>query len=464
LFFGGLALLFLTIALGGHTPVYRLWYEILPGTKRFRAPSLSFFVVALSLVTMAALTLERLAALRVGASSHNRRREAPAAEFGSIAWVVGGMVLLSVLGAALAGGEPTPPGAPGRAQGWIRFGFFAAAVGGVLWGWVHGRMRSAAAALGLAALTLADLWIIDRRFIHTVDEPEVTFAADDVVSFLRAQPGTTRVWNFPYPQPYRSGGPYGGNYPMLYGIEQAGGEHPNPLQRWNEYLGAGTRTYIDWHNWIVEAAIVDTAEGQAIAFRGRDGFLNAANIRYVISMAPLANPALREVHRGTALIYENTEALPRAYLVPEVEPASPQGAIEQMARAGWDPRRTAFVAGEPPRLARTPLEGDAAILEHTPDHVRIQVRASRPALLVLADNDYEGWHVRIGGNPAQPLRVNHTFRGVVVPAGASEVVWEFRPASLRLGFWIYLAGFGILGLYGVWLLLRARSHRRSAGV
>jgi hypothetical protein len=46
-FFLGLSLFFLTIALGGNTPLYRLYYEILPGTKRFRAPSLSYFVVAM---------------------------------------------------------------------------------------------------------------------------------------------------------------------------------------------------------------------------------------------------------------------------------------------------------------------------------------------------------------------------------------------------------------------------------
>ncbi|HEX6069477.1 MAG TPA: hypothetical protein VFZ18_06620, partial [Longimicrobiaceae bacterium] len=61
-FFLGLGLFALTIALGGGTPLYRLYYEILPGTKRFRAPAISFFLVSFALVTMAALALERLAA------------------------------------------------------------------------------------------------------------------------------------------------------------------------------------------------------------------------------------------------------------------------------------------------------------------------------------------------------------------------------------------------------------------
>ena len=58
-FFGGLALFAVTMALGGHTPLYHLYYAVLPGLNKFRAPDLAYYLVALSLVAMAALTLER---------------------------------------------------------------------------------------------------------------------------------------------------------------------------------------------------------------------------------------------------------------------------------------------------------------------------------------------------------------------------------------------------------------------
>ncbi|HEU0301283.1 MAG TPA: 6-pyruvoyl-tetrahydropterin synthase-related protein, partial [Longimicrobium sp.] len=40
-FFTGLGLFGLSLALGGNTPLYRLYYELLPGLKRFRAPDLA---------------------------------------------------------------------------------------------------------------------------------------------------------------------------------------------------------------------------------------------------------------------------------------------------------------------------------------------------------------------------------------------------------------------------------------
>lgn len=461
-FFLGLAVFMLTIALGGNTPLYRLYYEILPGTKRFRAPSLAFFVVAFSLVTMATLTLETLARLRAAAGERRTARTDESGGLGRLAWIAGAVVGVAVLGAVVTGGGPAGTDG-GVALGWARFALFAALVGAALWMWTRHLLGTRALAVALAVLTLADLWVVGRRFFHTVDPPEVTFAADDVVSFLRAQPQPARVWAFPFPRIYGGPGTYGGNYPMLFGIEQVGGEHPNPLHRWNEYVGAGTQTYIDWHNLITEAEVVGTAGGQAIAFRSQPGFLEAANVRYIVSLAPLAHPELREVHRGSALVYEHAAALPRAYLVPQVVTVPAERTLDALRAQPWDPRRTAVVPADAAiELPSAPLEGEAVVVEHEPDRVVVRTRASRPAFLVLADNYYPGWRASIGGRPVDVVRANHTFRGVVVPAGEHVVEFTFRPTDLYTGMYITLGGFLLLAAYGLVLLVRARRPTEPA--
>lgn len=460
-FFLGLSAFAMTIALGGNTPLYRLYYELLPGTRQFRAPSLIFFVVSLSLVTMAALTLERIAALRE-AARERRAGDAEAEErLGRLPWIAGGVVVLAVLGAMAASGEAAA-GAPTPAEGWMRFALFAALAGGVLWWWTAGRIATTAAAVMLALVALTDLWVVDRRFFHTVEGPDELFAADDVVTFLRGQPGTFRVWTFPYPRHYRGAGSYGGNYPMLFDLEQAGGEHPNPLARWVEYVGPGERTYIDWHNFITEGEVVETPEGQALAFRSAPGFLDAANIRYVVSTAPLIHPGFREVYRGSALVYENTQALPRAYLVPRAVEVPEEGMIEAMRSPGWDPRRLAVVpAGAGVELPEAPLEGGAEVVEHAPDRVVVRTRADRAALLVLADNYYEGWVAEVDGRPAEIVPANNAFRGVVVPAGEHTVTFVYDPGDLYTGFYVTTAGLLLLAGYGVFLLLRRRRRDES---
>jgi hypothetical protein len=343
----------------------------------------------------------------------------------------------------------------------MRFAFFAAVVAAALWAWSSGRMSSRMAAVLLALITLADLWIIDRKFFHTTDGPEVLFAEDDVVAFLKAQPGRDRVWTFPFPQPWRAAGPNGGNYPMLFEIDQVGGEHPNPLQRWVAYLGAGTATYTDWHNFVSDPKVVDTPTGQAIAFESAPGFLDAANVRYVISMAPLSDPSLREVYRGSALVYENTEALPRAYLVPRVEKVEGDGLAAMKAR-DWNPREVAFVAAAAPvDLPQGPLSGSAVLQSYAPDRVEVRTTSDRAALLVLADNYYDGWEATVDGREAPVVLANSTFRGVPVPAGSHTVVFRYAPARLYRGLAISLATAVLLAAAAALALYRRRPRAET---
>jgi hypothetical protein len=454
-FMAGLSVFALTLALGKYTPLYHLYYAALPGIDKFRAPDLAFCLVSFATVVMAALALEQLA---TGAEAGTRARTVRKEDGGArtLTLLVAGVVAVAVLGAMVsAAGASGEPG-PSRAAGWMRFALFAGVIGAVVLAWARGAMAPRIAAIVLAVLVAADLWVVGRKFFHSYAGPEQVFASDDVVDFLKSQPGPQRVWTLTIPQAYRGGGAYGSNFLMAHGIEQVGGEHPNPLQRWHEYLGEGQQTYIDWHRFIQNPAVVETPEGQAIAFGSTPGFMEAANIRYVIAMAPLAIPGFREVHRGSALVYENTRALPRAYLAASVVPA-PGRMVDAMAARPWDPRAVAFVEpGAGISLPAGPLQGGARVLEHTPDRVVVESQASRAAFLVLADNYYPGWRATVDGAETPIVRTNHVFRGVQVPAGTHRVVFTYAPSDLRTSTWISAAVLLLLGGIGIASVARRR--------
>jgi uncharacterized membrane protein YfhO len=88
--------------------------------------------------------------------------------------------------------------------------------------------------------------------------------------------------------------------------------------------------------------------------------------------------------------------------------------------------------------------------------VTIRTRASRDALMVLSDNWYKDWHAEVDGREVPVLRANHSFRGVVVPAGAHTVEFTFRPVELVTGLYIHVATMAMLALYGLYLLVRMR--------
>lgn len=439
-FFAGLAVFGLSFAFGASSPLYRLYYEFLPGTDKFRAPSIAFFLVSVALAAMAGLTLEQLARARASSTLPARRKASETAhDQPKLLWWLGGYLGLLVLAMLLSGGGSEAGSAASR--GWFRFTLFSAGFAALIWTWFEGKLASTGAAIGLALLVVVDLWIVDRPFFQTVDGPEYMFAQDDVSAFLASQPETGRVWTLPFPP----GGVYrnGGNYLMLFGIDQAGGEHPNPLQRYYEYVGAGEQSYTDWHNLLTYPQ-----------------FMAAANIRYLISGAPLEVPGFGEVHRGSAIIYENLSVLPRAYLVPRVVPVEGgAAALRQMENAAWNPAETAFVTAEAGRpLPNVGGGGTARVVESTPDRVVVDVNAESPAFLVLGDNYYPGWTATVAGAEEPVFRTNHTLRGVPVPAGRQQVVFEFHSAGLQIGYLIYFAGLVLLAAYAAWLLI---AHRRG---
>jgi hypothetical protein len=457
-FFAATALLALSMSLGGYTRIYRLYYNFLPGVNKFRAPSISLFLVSMSLVVMAALTLEALAKIRDKAPEEEKaaRRAAKGTKVTTesglakyFTFAIIGIGLLMVLV------SQTIPSPLGEATGWIRFGFFLLIVGFLFYGWVTGKFTSRTFAMALCVVTLLDLWVVTRKFFQTVRTPDEVYAPDDVVQFMRSKGDSGRVWVFPFggPAVYHGSEQVGENriplrnYLMHFGFEQAGGEHGNQLERYNKFAGAGEKVYVDWHN-----------------FTGWPAFMSAANIRYIVSGVELqmfnadsqqVTRDIEEVYRGSAIVYRNNLALPRAYLVPEARVIpNTDSALSFMKIRGWDPAKVAVV--DRPigiTLPATALVDSTVITEHKPDKVVIRTTTNRPALLVLGDVYAHGWKAWVDDKPTPIAITDVAFRGVPVTTGTHTVRFEFDPDALRTGRTISLILFAILIAYGVWYAL-----------
>ena len=81
-----------------------------------------------------------------------------------------------------------------------------------------------------------------------------------------------------------------------------------------------------------------------------------------------------------------------------------------------------------------------------------------PGLVVLADHWDKGWRANLNGNPVPILRVNHALRGVVVPAGAGTLEFQYAPASFAWGLRLSALGaIALLGWSGVTVFRRRSS-------
>jgi len=244
--------------------------------------------------------------------------------------------------------------------------------------------------------------------------------------------------------------------------------------------------------------------------------LDVASVRWVLTrrdlLADLAAAGLGDggfaLHseRGEARIYENREALPFATIVAEalfLPPAPPDDAItvpadadplepraESDARARLQAAALQDQAGTPGLVARrVVLEGDAPVddaryvrasqklalaggasvdvpkltLRGTPSRVasivrtptRVAVRLEEGGdggFLRLSEGFDPGWTASADGRPLAVLPADVAFRGVLVPAGTREVVFDYRPAAVSKGLalsggalalWAALTAFGV---------------------
>ncbi len=88
----------------------------------------------------------------------------------------------------------------------------------------------------------------------------------------------------------------------------------------------------------------------------------------------------------------------------------------------------------PPPLPADKSPGTVTIAPgETHTRVAVTLDGVSKGILVLADAFFPGWIASIDGKPARVLAVDVLYRGVEIPEGAKEVVFEYKPTQVRVG-------------------------------
>ena len=448
---GGAALLF---AVGTHTPVWRLLYEVLPGISLFRAPSMAVFVTGFAVATTAGLGVDRgLELVRRGDGRRILRLFAL-----PLALLVAGMVLslsgfLPGLWAAFTGWMPTGPAAEGleavrphMTRGFALAGLTVAVIATTWWATERGFL-GANGAVGVLALAVAvDEARVDGTFIQTL-EFEAFAAADPIAELLRDRARTE--------PPFRVLSLVGGGQDVslvMHGLELAAGHHPNDLARYRELIGmAGSGLPLNltppFHPNVARILNVryllwpDRDYGPLEAFAGPD---------------PLTLVERLQFSDGSpySTLYEYP-GLPRARLVGEALVVGEAEVLDVVLDTARYDTATQVVLSEAPLLdlEGPGLTGSVEWIKKTPNRATLDVEVSGAGLLVIADNWFPGWTAYVDGVESPVLRADHTLRAVPVRGGRHRV--ELRYASGLLQ-----ASLAVSILCGLILAAVATSHLR----
>ena len=195
------------------------------------------------------------------------------------------------------------------------------------------------------------------------------------------------------------------------------------------------------------------------------GLLSTSDLLLSPGAPPLRGPSLRRVYDGPdAVIYRNTKALPRVFLVDRQRTVEGErAALAAVTAPGFDGRRVAVTESELPGLPQDDGAaggggGSARLKQYGPERVVARVSVPRESLLVLTDTFFPGWKAAVDGREAPIERVDYLLRGVRIPAGASEVEFRYEPANYRAGWIISLiCTLAVL----IWAVVGWRQRRRA---
>ncbi len=128
-------------------------------------------------------------------------------------------------------------------------------------------------------------------------------------------------------------------------------------------------------------------------------------------------------------------------------------------RARDGPTQQTPDAAVPGAFASQALPGEwCGVVDHAAERVELKARLTEPGLVVLADQHYPGWRVRVesdGRAPyeAQIVPAGGLLRGVWLGPGEHRLVYVYRPASVLVGGvlsalgWLIAGGLVVIGLW-----------------
>lgn len=147
-------------------------------------------------------------------------------------------------------------------------------------------------------------------------------------------------------------------------------------------------------------------------------------------------------------IFENPNALPRVWMVPQSRAITEEDALKAIRGEGeqkFNPLEIALL--EKPPLTKVNLaideafsQANASMVSYAPNHLVVETSSDKRAALVVSEMNYPGWEATIDGQPAEIYTANFLLRGMIVPEGKHKIEMRYAaPAAAKGGILSALA-------------------------
>ncbi len=477
---GGVSLLALMLSWGYHfMPVSEFFFNFAPLYNKFRTVSMILVVLQILIPVMAVLAVNEVLFGGLSGVAGNSVQNSTVGKMIGVDkerikrgfyWslgITGGFCALFALVPSLAGGFVSASDAQmpdflieslreDRAgllrSDAIRSLLFIVIAAAVLWLGYSKKLKGVQAVAILAVLVLVDLWSVDKRYLndsHFVSKREFTNIftprpVDNII--LNDRDLNYRVLDL-------SVNTFNDSY-VSYHHKTIGGYSPAKLQRYQDLIERN----ISQEMGAIGAALqgVKTVMEAQTAL-GNYPVLNMLNTRYIIvsgNSAPLVN----ERALGNAWFVNSVSKAANANMeikmLGEIDPAHEAVVAENFITEEYLGEFFAPVSRSRGLSCYFDTDSTATIelVNYSPNRLVYKYRSATPNMALFSEVFYApGWEATLyagksgeantvgnaseqaNGQQLDIFRANYILRGLVLPAGEGEIVFEFKPQSFTKG-------------------------------
>lgn len=300
--------------------------------------------------------------------------------------------------------------------------------------------------LSLSLFQFFETYYYSKDFIVSVASPGEYYKKDEIVSQIQKDMDLFRVFPISYGE---------NDFLNLYGIQTISGIHPSPFYEYQIFINnSGSvmfnpQTLFDKQNrlrllnvkYLITPKIPQDTAGYPLSTQNAIIFYQ--NLFRNMGFEPF-------FYGKDYMLHISTNFLPRFFVVESfINVENINEALNIIDREDFNPRKYAIVENSEVNLQRVDnnLEYRIDSIIYTPNKVSLTVQTNKESILLMLDQYYKGWKVNVNGKCSKLLKVDGIFRGVKIEKGTNKVIFFF---SSNLQFVSLLIS--ILGVIIVFLI------------